>query len=206
MNALQRQAQTPVKLNPDDFEVFREEQTTRSATVLMLDLSLSMPMHGNFQAAKIVAVALDTLITTKYPKDSLYVLGFSSYARRLTREDLTCISWDDFDPYTNMHHGFMVARKLLQKDRSANKQILLISDGEPTAHLENGRVFFQYPPSMRSIQMTLNEVSNCTRDRIVINTFMLRGSGNFNSFINQLARLNRAVFFTSADNLGQYVV
>lgn len=207
MNALMRKPENPVKLESDDFEVYKEERVSRSATVLMLDLSLSMPMHGNFQAAKIVAIALDTLITGKYPKDSLYLLGFSSYARRMTREELTRISWDDFDPYTNMQHGFMLARKILGKDRSNNKQIILISDGEPTAHLENGQVFFQYPPSFRSIQLTLNEVGKCTKNGIIINTFMLRGSGYFNSFVNELARLNRGrVFFTSAENLGRFVI
>jgi len=207
MNALLRTQTNLVKLDPQDFEIYRKEQTSRSATVLMLDLSLSMPMHGNFQAAKMVAIALDALISSKYPKDSLYILGFSSYARRMSREELTYISWDDFDPYTNMQHAFMVARKVLSKDRCENKQIILISDGEPTAHIEHGHVYFQYPPSLRSIQLTLKEVIRCTRDGIVINTFMLKGRGYYNNFVMQMARLNRGrVFYTTADNLGKYII
>ena len=139
INALLREPQFPVKLNVRDFEIFKEETLTRSATVLMLDLSLSMHMHGNFQAAKIVAIALDTLIRTQFPRDSLYIVGFSSYARSLTRADLNHVNWDNMDPYTNMQHGLSLARKLLGKDASANKQILLVSDGEPTAHFENTR-------------------------------------------------------------------
>jgi uncharacterized protein with von Willebrand factor type A (vWA) domain len=207
MNALQRESRVPVRLDVRDFEVYKEEQSTRSATVLLLDLSLSMHMHGNFQAAKIVAIALDALISSRYPRDSLYVVGFSSYARRLTREDLNHVNWDNLDPYTNMQHGFILSRKLLSRDASANKQILLITDGEPTAHFENTRVFFQYPPSMRTIRLTLKEVSNCTRGGIVINAFMLKTGGLPDSFMNQIARINRGrVFATTADKLGEYLI
>jgi len=208
MNCLYREPQTPpVKLSAEDFEVFRTEELTRSATVLMLDLSLSMPMRGNFQAAKQVAIALDALIRSQYPKDSLYIVGFSSYARQLKKEDLSYIGWDEFDPYTNMQHGFALARKLLTKDRCTNKQIILISDGEPTAHFEEGNIFFQYPPSPRTLQLTLREVRNCTRKDIVINTFMLEGSAFLSAFVTQMARINKGrVFFTSPDRLGQYLL
>ncbi len=154
MNAIQREPhKPPVKMKVDDFEVFRTEAVTRSATVLMLDLSLSMPMRGNFQAAKRVAVALDNLIRTQYPKDSLYIVGFSSYARQIKKENLSYMNWDEFDPYTNMQHGFYLARKLLSKELCTNKQIILISDGEPTAHFEGEHVYFQYPPSLRTLQI-----------------------------------------------------
>ena len=180
---------------------------TRSATVLMLDLSLSMPMRGNFEAAKRVTVALDGLIRSQYPKDSLYIIGFSSYARQIKKEDLSYMRWDDFDPYTNMQHGFYLARKLLSKEQCSNKQVILISDGEPTAHFEGGSVFFQYPPTLRTIQLTLREVRRCTQKGIVINTFMLE-SGRFRgAFVTQMARLNKGrVFYTKADTLGQYLL
>ena len=208
MNALYREAQAPpVKLSPEDFEVFKLEHVTRSATVLMLDLSLSMPMRGNFQAAKQVAIALDGLIRSQYPKDSLYVLGFSSYARQIKKEELPYMGWDEFDPYTNIQHGLSLARKLLARERCSNKQIILVSDGEPTAHTEGGNIYFQYPPSMRTIQLTLREVKNCTRDGVVINTFMLGQSDFLNAFVTQMARMNKGrVFFTSADKLGQYML
>ncbi|MBI2329725.1 MAG: VWA domain-containing protein [Chloroflexi bacterium] len=209
MNSIYRQPGTPpVRLSTEDFEVFRTEELTRSATVLMLDLSLSMPMRGNFEAAKRVIVALDGLIRSQYPKDSLHIVGFSSYGRRIKKEDLFYMSWDEFDPYTNMQHGLYIARKLLAKERCTNKQIILISDGEPTAHIEGGTTFFQYPPSLRTIQFTLREVRNCTHKGIVINTFMLE-SGRVlgGSFVTQMARINKGrVFFTNADSLGQYLL
>ena len=208
MNSLYREPRTPpIRLSTEDFEVFRTEELTRTATVLMLDLSLSMPMRGNFEAAKRVTVALDSLIRSQYPKDSLYIVGFSSYARQIKKDDISYMSWDDFDPYTNMQHGLYVARKLLSKERCTNKQIILISDGEPTAHFEGNNIYFQYPPSLRTLQLTLREVRNCTQKGIVINIFMLESGGFLDAFVTQMARINKGrVFFTSADSLGQYLL
>lgn len=208
MNSIYREPRRPpIKLSTDDFEVYRTEELTRSATVLMLDLSLSMPMRGNFEAAKRVAIALDGLIRSQYPKDSLYIVGFSSYARQIKKEDLAYMGWDEFDPYTNMQHGFYVARKLLAKERCTNKQIILVSDGEPTAHFEGGNIFFQVPPTLRTLQLTLREVRNCTQKSIVINTFMLESGRFLSAFVTQMARINKGrVFFTSADSLGQYLL
>jgi len=208
MNSIYREQQTPpLKLTPDDFEIYRMEEMTRSATVLMLDLSLSMPMRGNFQAAKQVAIALDGLIRTQYPKDTLHVIGFSSYARELKKQDLPYMGWDEFDPYTNIQHGLYTARKLLARERCNNKQILMVSDGEPTAHIEDGNIYFQYPPSMRTIQLTLREVKRCTQQNIVINVFMLDESQFLNAFVSQMARLNKGrVFYTSPDTLGEYML
>ncbi len=208
MNAIQREPhKPPMKMKVDDFEVFKTEAVTRSATVLMMDLSLSMPMRGNFQAAKKVAIALDNLIRTQYPKDSLFIVGFSSYARQIKKESLSYMNWDEFDPYTNMQHGFYLARKLLSKELCSNKQIILISDGEPTAHFEGESVYFEYPPSLRTLQLTLREVRKCTQKGIVINTFMLESGRFLGAFVTQMARLNKGrVFFTSADSLGEYLL
>jgi len=206
-NALLRRPQVPVKMEVQDFEVFRQEQLTRSATVMMLDMSMSMRMGGNFEAAKIVSIALNSLITGKFPKDSLHILGFSAVARRLTPEELTYITWDDFQPYTNMQHGFMTARKILGKERAANKQIIMISDGMPTAHIENGQIQFHLPTTQRCIDVTLREVNNCTRAGIVINTFMLPSHEIFNMFVDRMARLNHGrVFFTEPGDLGKYII
>ena len=208
MNAIYREPQkVPVRMHVDDFEVFRTEATTRSATVLMLDLSLSMPMRGNYEAAKRVAVALDNLIRSQYPKDSLYIVGFSSYARLIKKEDLTLMRWDEFDPYTNLQHGLYLARKILSREICTNKQIILVSDGEPTAHFEGGYLYFRFPPSLRTLQFTLREVRKCTQKSIIINTFMLEGGRSFSAFINRMTRINKGrVFYTSADNLGQYLL
>jgi len=218
MNALYRERQVPpIKLSSEDFEVFRREQMARSATVLMLDLSVSMERRGNFTAAKQVTIALDTLIRSRYTKDSLYVVGFSTSARQMEKGDLWFAGWDEFEPYTNMQQAFILARKLLARDRCANKQIILVSDGEPTAHIEeDGSIFFQYPPSPRTLQMTLREVRSCTRKGIVINAFMLESSDlpfslrdgpTLNAFVTQMVRINRGrVFFTPADRLGRYLL
>jgi uncharacterized protein with von Willebrand factor type A (vWA) domain len=208
MNSIKREpGNVPVNLSADDFEIYRTEDMTRTATILALDMSLSMPRRGNFEAAKRVTLALDNLIRTQYPKDSLYIIGFSSYARQVKKEDVTYMNWDDFDPYTNMQHGLMLARKLLSKENCSNKQIILITDGEPTAHFEGRQLFFQFPPSMRTIQLTLREAKNCTRNGIVINTFMLEGNEFNNSFVTQMARVNKGrVFYTNADSLGQYLL
>ncbi|MDP3879547.1 MAG: hypothetical protein Q8Q07_04470 [Dehalococcoidales bacterium] len=208
VNALYREADgPPIRLQIEDFEVYKTETLTQAATVLMLDLSLSMPMRGNFEAAKRVAIALDSLIRTQYPRDSLYLVGFSSYARQIKKEDLTYMNWDEFDPYTNMQHGLFMARKLLTRDRCPNKQIILVTDGEPTAHFEGGHIFFQYPPTLRTMQLTLKEVRICTQKGIVINTFMLDSGRFLGAFATQMTRLNKGrLFLTSADNLGQYLL
>jgi len=208
MNSLYRESRTPpMKLNAEDFEVFKIEALTQSATVLMLDLSLSMSMHGNFEAAKLVAIALDALIRSQYPKDSLYIVGYSSYARQIKKEDLSHMSCDDLDPHTNMQHGLYLASKLMAKERCINKQIILISDGEPTAHFEGGHISYQYPPSPRTLQATLREVRNCTRKGIVINTFLLERGRFLSAFVTRMARINRGrIFYTKADSLGQYVL
>jgi len=208
MNSIYRDPRKPpLRVAAEDFEVFETEMLTRTATVLMLDLSLSMPTRGNFEAAKRVAIALDNLIRTQYPKDVLHIVGFSTYARLIKREELLYISWDEFDPYTNMQQGLALARRLLNKDRCTNKQVILITDGEPTAHIENGRLFLQYPPSLRTLQLTLREVRRCTQEGIVLNTFMLDTYQLYTSFVTQMAQINKGrVFFTTADSLGQYLL
>jgi uncharacterized protein with von Willebrand factor type A (vWA) domain len=208
MNAICREpGQPPVRMKIDDFEIFQTESTTRSSTALLIDLSLSMPMRGNFEPAKRVALALDHLIRTQFPKDSLYLIGFSSYGRQIKKEDLARMDWDEFDPYTNLQHGLYVARKLLSRDVSTNKQIILISDGEPTAHFEGEHIYFRHPPTLRTLQMTLKEVRKCTQKDITINMFMLDNSGFLDAFVNQIARINKGrIFYTSPDDLGKYLL
>ena len=197
---------TPVRLTPDDFEVEQTEHLVRSSTVLMLDLSLSMPMRDNFLSAKKVAMALHSLISTQFPRDYLGLVGFSEVARDLTPEQLPEVSWD-FVYGTNMQHGFQIARRKLSR-QSGTKQIIMITDGEPTAHIrENGEVFFNYPPVRETVNTTLKEVARCTRDNIRINTFMLDADGGLRHFIEQLTRMNKGrAFFTTPDTLGDYVL
>ncbi len=206
-NALHRQgAGTPVQLSPDDFEVERTEHLTRSSTVLMLDLSLSMPMRDNFLPAKKVAMALHSLITSQFPRDYMGIVGFSETARILTAEQLPEVSWD-FVYGTNMQHGLLLARQLLAR-QSGTKQIIMITDGEPTAHISgDGDVFFHYPPVPETIEATLREVVRCTRDGIRINTFMLDANGYLQDFVERLTSINRGrAFFTTPETLGDYVL
>ena len=208
MNSLLRQPQAPpLHISPDDLEVFKTEALTRSATVLMMDLSLSMPLRGNFEAAKRVAIALDSLIRTQYPRDILEIIGFSTYAHVIKREKLPYITWDEFDPYTNIQQALSMAGGLLSKTRCNNKQIILITDGEPTAHIENGHLFLQFPPTLRTLQLTLREAKRCTQRGIRVNTFMLDTQQLSSSFVMQMAKASKGrIFFTTADNLGQYLL
>ena len=139
----------------------------------MLDMSRSMPLRGYFYAAKKVALALDSLIRTQFPRDTLHIVGFSDYARVIPPASLPQLTYTEYVYGTNMQHGLMLARKLLARDPGENKQIIIVSDGEPTAHIENGRPVFFYPPLPETFYKTLLEVKRCTREHIVINTFML---------------------------------
>ncbi|MFM8870499.1 MAG: hypothetical protein ACKOFD_02860, partial [Actinomycetota bacterium] len=124
-NALSRQGSgTPVRLTPEDFEIERTEHSTRSSTVLMLDLSMSMPMRGNFVPAKKVAMALHSLISSQFPRDYLGLVGFSETAHILRHEQLPEVSWD-LAYGTNMQHGFRLARQLLAR-QTGSKQIIMI--------------------------------------------------------------------------------
>jgi uncharacterized protein with von Willebrand factor type A (vWA) domain len=208
MNAIEREGpQSPVRLLPDDFEIYRSELVTQTSTVVMVDLSWSMALRGSFQAAKKVALALHNLISAQYARDTLYVIGFSAYARELKVQDLPYVRWDESVLGTNMHHALMLARKLLAKHRGGTRQVIMISDGEPTAHLERGRSQFSYPPSAATIRETLKEVKRCTQEGITINTFMLDRNYYLKEFVNQLAKINGGrVFYTTPDKLGEYIL
>lgn len=197
---------TPVSLSPEDFEVERTEQQVRASTVLMLDLSLSMPMRDNFLPAKKVAMALHSLISSRFSRDWLGIVGFSESARELKAEELPAVSWD-FVYGTNMQHAFQISRRLLAR-QTGSKQIIMITDGEPTAHVQpDGEVFFAYPPTRETVDLTLAEVVRCTRDGIRINTFMLDPTPHLRAFVEKLTELNRGrAFFTTADTLGDYVL
>ncbi len=206
-NALGRRGPgVPVRLEPDDFEIAQTTRSVRTATVLMVDLSLSMPMQDNFLPAKKVAMALHALISSQFPRDYLGLVGFSEVARIIEPADLPAVSWD-YVYGTNMQHGFVLARRLLARERGT-KQIIMITDGEPTAHVtESGEVLFNYPPIRATVDATLTEVARCTRADIRINTFMLGGSHGLGMFIEKLTQMNRGrAFFTTPQNLGDYVL
>lgn len=206
-NALRRDGSgLPISLKPEDFEIERTEHSTRSSTVLLLDLSMSMPMRDNFLPAKKVAMALHHLISSQFPRDYLGVVGFGETARELQPESIPEVSWD-FAYGTNMHHAFTLARRMLAR-QSGTKQIIMITDGEPTAHImPSGEIFFNYPPVHETVEATLREVTRCTKEQIRINTFMLDADNGLRRFIEQLTKINKGrAFFTTPDTLGDYVL
>ncbi len=208
LNAVERGgAGVPVKLLPEDLEIYRPEHVTRSATVLLLDQSRSMDISGAWFGAKKVALALQSLITTQFPRDDFYIIGFAAYAQELKAEMLPEVDCAGDYPGTNMHHALMLARKLLAKRKCDNKQIIMVTDGEPTAHLEDNQAFFWYPPSMETVQATLREVKRVTRDAITLNIFMLDTSYYLMDFVNQVTKINKGrAFYTTPERLGEYIL
>ena len=207
-NAIRRQGPgLPVRLEAGDFAVRRTELTTRCATALLLDMSRSMIYRGCWTAAKKVALALYALIRGQYPQDALYVIGFSLYARELDPDDMPSVVLTDRHYGTNMQHALQLARQLLGRHRGGNRQVLMITDGEPTAHLEGSEAYFDYPTTRRTWQLTQAEVLRCAREGVTINTFMLEDSPGLVRFVSEMSRINRGrAFFVQPDRLGEYVL
>src|SRR5256886_1142357 len=154
-----------------------------------------------------ISLALQALIRGQFPRDSLHIVGFSLYAREFTAEQLPSLTWTDWNVGTNMHAGFALSRQLLGREKVGNKQIVMITDGEPTAHLEGNEAEFAYPPTRRTLQETLKEVQRCTREGVTINTFMLDRSPTLTAFVQEMARINRGrAFFAAPERLGEYVL
>ena len=207
-NAIAREGpKTPVNLAPDDFEVHRSELQTATHTVMCVDLSTSMAMRGAFRPAKKVALALQHLITSQYPHDSFYVIGFDVLAREVKPHELLYLRWDEYMTGTNMEHALLLSEKLLSKHQGGSRQVILISDGEPTVRFVNGRTQFNYPPTRATLQATYRAVQKCTKSNIAINTFMLDADGYFANFIDEVTRINGGrVFYTNPRRLGEYVL
>lgn len=208
MNGLFRNGPgTPVQLNADSFEVLDREARTSTATVLLIDMSRSMLHNGCWDAAKRAALALDTLIRNKYPRDMLELVGFSATAHPLKMTDLPKLEWNEYTVGTNLQHALEMARTRLRSERGRNRQIIVITDGEPTAHIENGEVQFHYPPLPSTFEATLREVLRCTREDITINTFLLEQTPYMSRFVEDLMRVNKGrVMNASPNRLGSYVL
>jgi uncharacterized protein with von Willebrand factor type A (vWA) domain len=207
-NTVRREGRgVPLRLAAGDFAVRRTELTTRCATALLLDMSRSMIYRGCWTAAKKVALALHALIRAQYPQDALYVIGFSLYARELDPDDVPSVVLTDRHYGTNMQHALSLARRLLARHRGGNRQVVMITDGEPTAHLEGNEAYFDYPTTRRTWQLTQAEVLRCAREGVTINTFMLEDSPGLVRFVTEMSRINRGrAFFVQPDRLGEYVL
>ena len=208
-NAVLRRPPGPgaVALDVTDFEVVETERRTSAAVCLLVDLSYSMALRGTWGIAKSTALALHSLITTKYPQDSLLIVGFSDYARELRPAELAGLSWDMVQG-TNLQHALMIAGRHLAKQPTAEHVVLVVTDGEPTAHLTpDGHPLFHWPPLPETVALTLAEVVRLTRRGATINVFMLDDEPRLVEFVTTLARLNGGrVFAPAADRLGDYVV
>jgi uncharacterized protein with von Willebrand factor type A (vWA) domain len=215
MNALgKRKKGAPLKVAPEDFSVQRVEFSTSSETALLIDVSYSMLMNDALHAGKKVALALHRLIETKYPQDTLHLVAFRSNAKLIKAEDLpSIVSLTYFMEHgTDIKEALRFARQLLGSHKTTNRQIILITDGEPTAATldRGGRLHSGWGSALlhsRIVHETLKEVKRCTQSGIKINTFMLGADFYRQGFIDQLSRLNTGrVFYTSPDQMGNYIV
>ena len=205
-NAVMRQGPgTPVKVTPEDFEISQTTAVTRCATVLMLDMSYSMLMGGYFQAGRRLALALDTLIRSQFPKDTLTVVAFSYFVLKLKPDMLLDSYWVEFGGGTNFQEAFRQARQILGRDKAETRQIIVITDGEPTTYsywLDD-----DWDNPRGGMEQTLREVVRCTKDGITFNTFMMGRDPGAARFVGTVTKLNKGrAFLASADRLGQYVV
>jgi uncharacterized protein with von Willebrand factor type A (vWA) domain len=196
-----------VKLSVSDFEVTETERRTSAAVCLLVDLSYSMALRGTWGVAKQTALALHALIRSRYPQDSIQVIGFSNYARELREVDLAGLGWDMVQG-TNLHHALILAGRFLDRRPEHNPVVLVVTDGEPTAHLRrDGQSWFDWPPSPETLELTLAEVDKMTRRRATMNVFMLAEDVRLTAFVEEVARRNGGrVLHASAANLGEYVV
>ena len=201
-----------VGLTPDDFEVHEMDYNTQTTTILLLDMSWSMSWAGRFPAAKRVALAMDQLIRTCYPRDNFHVVGFSTRAREIPIGELPEVSWDMGDPFTNLQDGLILAERLIRKSPSSSPQILVITDGQPTAYYEGGELRVEWPMGMggvspHAVAETLKQVKRVTKQGITINTFMLDDAPELLGFVERMTQINRGrAFYTSPTRLGSFLM
>jgi uncharacterized protein with von Willebrand factor type A (vWA) domain len=211
-HALARKPGVPLALSPGDFEVYESDLGSSSSTVLCLDMSWSMSWEGRFAAAKKVAMAMETLIRSKFPRDFFSIVGFFTRAVELKLKDLPEASWNMGDPFTNLQDGLRLASDLLSRHPSKNQHIIVITDGQPTAYFLNKRLYCEWPLSfggisMRAAQETLREVERVTRMGITINTFMLDDSPALRAFVEKMTQINQGrALYTRPDHLGEYLL
>ncbi|GLW97608.1 hypothetical protein [Microtetraspora sp. NBRC 16547] len=207
VNGVRRGGGSPVTLSVDDFEIMETERRSAAAVCLLVDLSYSMALRGTWAAAKQTALALQALVTAKFPQDAVQIIGFSNYARVLRADELAGLEWDMVQG-TNLHHALLIAGRHLDRHPDFEPVVLVVTDGEPTAHLlRNGVPRFDWPPSPETLELTLAEVDKMTRRRATINVFMLAADERLRAFVDEVARRNGGrVFSPSAERLGEYVV
>jgi len=200
-------AHRAVRLHVDDFEVVETERRTTAAVALLVDLSFSMELRGTWGAAKQTALALHSLVTTQFPQDAIQVIGFSDMAQVLAPEQLAGLDAQRVQG-TNLQHALMLAGRFLGKHPDAEPVVLVVTDGEPTAHLTRGGwAEFCWPPLPETLELTMAEVERITRRGATINVFMLDDEPRLVEFVEHLAQRNGGrVFSPDPSRLGEYVV
>jgi Ca-activated chloride channel family protein len=209
-SAIQREGlQVPLNIEYSDLQVHQCEYQSSCATVLMLDCSHSMILYGEdrFTPAKKVAMALSQLIRTQYPGDSLSLVLFHDSAEEVPLSQLARVKVGPY--YTNTREGLRLAQRILQRQRKDMKQIVMITDGKPSAlTLEDGRIYknaFGLDPLV--VGQTLEEVSKCKRAGVLINTFMLASDYGLVNFVQKVTEMCRGkAYFTTPYTLGQYLL
>lgn len=211
-NALRRGGSLPLRLAPQDLAVYETNRSTRSATVLLLDMSWSMSWEGRFAAAKRVALAMQALMRSRFPRDYFAVVGFYTRAVELRLDELSEATWNVGDPFTNLQDGLRLGGDLLERQRARNKNIIVVTDGQPTAYYVGGRLFCEWPMSLgglstRATVETLREVERVTQKGVRINTFMLDDSPPLRAFVEKMTAINRGrAFYTTPHDLGRFVL
>jgi uncharacterized protein with von Willebrand factor type A (vWA) domain len=196
-----------VRLTADDFMVAETERRAAAAVCLLVDLSYSMALRGTWGAAKQTALALHALVRSRFPQDAIQVIGFSNYARELRETDLAGLGWDMVQG-TNLHHALVLAGRYLDKHPEHDPVVMIVTDGEPTAHLQrDGRFWFDWPPSPETLELTLAEVDKMTRRGAALNIFMLAEDERLTAFVEDVARRNGGRLLQAIpERLGEYVV
>jgi uncharacterized protein with von Willebrand factor type A (vWA) domain len=196
-----------VRLSARDFEVAETERRSTAVVSLLVDLSYSMQLRGTWAAAKQTALALHALLRSRFPQDAIQVVGFSNYARELRETDLAGLGWDMVQG-TNLHHALMIAGRHIDRHPEHEPVVLVVTDGEPTAHLQrDGRSWFDWPPSPETLELTLAEVDKMTRRHAALNIFMLADDPRLSAFVDNVAARNGGrVLQASGEHLGEYVI
>ena len=198
------------RLSPDDFALAEAERRVRVTTVLLLDMSFSMPLRGNWEAAKRMALALSSLVASKFPEDRLHIVGFSDYARQIEPRNLLVTGWERVYG-TNMQHAFLIARRLLAASPGADQQVVMVTDGEPTAHLEETphgvQALFAWPPEPRTLQLTMREALRLARTGATMNVFLLDHDPGAAEFVEgMVSRMGGRILYPDLADLGRLVV
>ncbi|MFC4560574.1 VWA domain-containing protein [Nocardiopsis mangrovi] len=196
-----------IRMAPGDFEVAETERRDAAAVCLLVDLSYSMALRDLWGSAKQTAMALHSLVTSRFPQDAVQIIGFSDYARELPPAGLAELTWEPVQG-TNLQHALILAGRHLDRHSDFEPIVLIVTDGEPTAHLgRDGEATFAWPPSQDTTTATLAEVDRMTRRGAALNVFLLADDPRLERFVDEVARRNGGrVVRPATDRLGGYVV